>query len=125
MAFIVGMSPGAAGHHHREAVSSAHVRLDHGACRLSLDVCSAGVLHGEVCMALAEGAIQLGLMHLSIRVPWHDTDWTGRVCERPGENHFCAVLKNIKERKDSETESDDSRLFWADLPRRRIPPCVF
>lgn len=76
-------------------------------------------------MALAEGAVQLAPMHLSVRVPWHDSDWTGRVCDRPGENHFCAVLKNIKENKDSEAESDDSGLAWADLPRQRVPPCVF
>lgn len=76
-------------------------------------------------MALAEGAVQLAPMHLSVRVPWHDTDWTGRVCDKPGENHFCAVLKNIKENKNSETESDDSGLAWIDLPRQRVPPCVF
>ncbi|WP_151523700.1 AAA family ATPase [Serinicoccus kebangsaanensis] len=76
-------------------------------------------------MPLAEGAVQLAPMHLSVRVPWHDTDWTGRVCDKPGENHFCSVLKNIKENKDSETESDDSGMVWSDLPRRRVPPCVF
>jgi hypothetical protein len=50
-------------------------------------------------MSLAEGAVQLPPAHLSVRVPWHDTDWTGRVCGNPGRNHFCSVLKNVKENK--------------------------
>jgi AAA domain/UvrD-like helicase C-terminal domain len=76
-------------------------------------------------MSLAEGAIQLPLAHLSVRVPWHDSDWTGRVCDKPGDNHFCSVLKNVKEKKDSETEAADRGLPWTDLSRERIPPCVF
>lgn len=76
-------------------------------------------------MTLAEGAVQLPLSHLSVRVPWHDTGWTGRVCDRPGENHFCAVLKNVKEKKNSETEAADAGLSWVKLPRERVPPCVF
>lgn len=76
-------------------------------------------------MSLAEGAAQLPPAHLSVRVPWHDTDWTGRVCEKPAENHFCAVLKNVKEKKDSETETGDSGQAWAGLARDRVPPCVF
>jgi hypothetical protein len=76
-------------------------------------------------MALAEGAVQLPPAHLSVRVPWHDTGWTGQVCEKPAENHFCAVLKNVKEKKNSETEAEDSGLAWAYLARDRVPPCVF
>jgi hypothetical protein len=76
-------------------------------------------------MSLAEGAVQLPPAHLSVRVPWHDTDWTGRVCGNPGRNHFCSVLKNIKEKKNSEIEAEDSRLPWIDLSRDRVPPCVF
>jgi hypothetical protein len=55
-------------------------------------------------MSLAEGAVQLPPAHLSVRVPWHDAGWTGQVCHKPAENHFCAVLKNVKEKKNSETE---------------------
>lgn len=76
-------------------------------------------------MVLAPGAVELPLAHLSVRVPWHDTDWTGRVCEHPGTNHFCTVLKNIKENKDTEQETEDSTARWADLSRDRVPPCVF
>lgn len=76
-------------------------------------------------MALAEGAVQLPPAHLSVRVPWHDTRWTGQVCEKPAENHFCAVLKNVKEKKNSETEAEDVGLAWSELDRNRVPPCVF
>lgn len=58
-----------------------------------------------------------------MRVPWHDTDWTGRVCASPGANHSCAVLPNIKERKDPVQEEDDRGKPWTDLPDR-LPPCV-
>jgi hypothetical protein len=76
-------------------------------------------------MTLSSGAIELPLSHLSVRVPWHDTDWTGRVCNAPGANHACTVLKNVKENKDSDLEEEDAGKAWADLPRERVPPCVF
>jgi hypothetical protein len=58
-----------------------------------------------------------------VRVPWHDTDWTGRVCASPGSNHSCAILPSIKENKDSVQEQDDRGKLWADVPGR-LPPCV-
>lgn len=39
----------------------------------------------------------LAQQHLSIRVPWHDTDWTGRVCAKPSENMACLRLERIRE----------------------------
>lgn len=71
------------------------------------------------------GAVQLPMAHLSARIAWHDTDWTGRVCQEPAANHACTVLRNIKERKDSDVEEVDAGLRWSDLPRERVPPCVF
>ena len=41
---------------------------------------------------LSAGARQLPLRHLSIRVPWNDTGWEGRVCKKPGENIACLIL---------------------------------
>lgn len=83
----------------------------------------------SVCVRLSvswlyNGAVEFAPAHLSVRIRWHDTDWTGRVCDSPGENHFCAVLKNVKENKNSETETDDSGQAWADLPRHGVPPCA-
>jgi len=32
------------------------------------------------------------LRHISIRVPWHDTGWDGRVCAKPRLNGACLKL---------------------------------
>jgi hypothetical protein len=74
---------------------------------------------------LADGAVELPRAHLSVRVPWHDTDWTGRVCEAPSANHSCTVLKNIKQNKNADWEDEDHGKRWAELVRKRVPPCVF
>jgi hypothetical protein len=76
-------------------------------------------------MTLAAGAVRLPLAHMSARVPWNDTDWTGRVCAKPAANHACTVLKNVKERKDADKEEQDRGVAWSDLGRDRVPPCVF
>src|SRR4029450_9233627 len=75
--------------------------------------------------ALASGAVKLPVAHLSARVAWHDTDWTGRVCAVPGANHSCAVLKNVKEKKNADAEEEDAGTPWDELARERVPPCVF
>lgn len=81
--------------------------------------------HTRSHVVLSPGSVELPLAHLSARVAWHDTDWTGRLCQTPAANHACTVLKNVKERKDSDAEEADAGVAWADLPRDRIPPCVF
>ena len=40
------------------------------------------------------------LRHVSIRAPWHDTAWDGRVCANPGLNGSCLRLKRIAEERD-------------------------
>lgn len=75
--------------------------------------------------ALAPGAVRLPMAHLSVRVPWHDTDWTGRVCAKPAENHACAILKNVKANKNSEAEEALAGKDWNDLEGSNLPPCVF
>lgn len=37
------------------------------------------------------------LRHISIRVPWHDTGWDGRVCAAPRLKGACLKLKRIAE----------------------------
>lgn len=77
-------------------------------------------------MALSTGAVDLPMAHLSARVAWHDTDWTGRVCAQPAANHACTVLRNIKERKDSDAEEAVSGQAWVNLADEDdLPPCVF
>jgi hypothetical protein len=76
-------------------------------------------------MALSHGAIELPLAHLSVRVPWNDTDWTGRVCRAPGANHACTALKNIKGKKDADAEEAICGSLWPDAgDERAFPPCV-
>lgn len=60
--------------------------------------------------------------HVSVRVPWHDTDWTGRVCAAPGANHSCTILKNVKEKKDPFGEEEVAGRPWSDIGEP--PPCV-
>lgn len=42
--------------------------------------------------------------HLSIRVPWHDNNWNGCVCNDPKQNNSCLRLKNIYENRDDNLE---------------------
>ncbi len=75
--------------------------------------------------SLANGAVELPAAHLSARVAWHDTDWTGRVCAAPGENHSCAVLQRVKKEKNVDAEEEDAGKPWGELSRDRVPPCLF
>lgn len=63
--------------------------------------------------------------HLSARVPWHDTDWTGRVCAAPAANQSCTVLGRVKEEKDPDAEEAVAGTAWTDLDQDRIPPCLY
>ena len=53
---------------------------------------------------IASGARQLPLHHITIRVPWHDSGWTGSVCERPLNNTSCLILRRIGEGRRDEVE---------------------
>lgn len=66
----------------------------------------------------------LAQQHLSIRVPWHDTDWTGRVCARPAENMACLRLERIRELRDDDKEEKSAGKAWSELTQEQLPPCV-
>ena len=72
--------------------------------------------------SLSNGAVELPLSHISVRVAWHDTDWTGRVCASPETNHACTVLKNVKENKDPVAEAQIAGRPWTEIDE--LPPCV-
>ena len=73
---------------------------------------------------LVTGARQLPLRHISIRVPWNDTNWCGVVCKNPVENSSCMILKNIRaSRKDAEEETIAGQT-WQGLSQATMPPCV-
>lgn len=74
----------------------------------------------EVRRAMAD----LPTRHLSVRVPWHDTAWDGRICTHPSSNHACIILPNVSENRDAAKESDDRTRSWEGLERGRLPPCV-
>lgn len=75
-------------------------------------------------MKLYEAARQLPLRHISIRVPWHDAGWLGKVCSRPRDNTACLVLPRIRETKRDAVEDDLRERSWDDLTEEQFPACV-
>ena len=60
------------------------------------------------------------LRHISIRVPWHDTGWDGRVCAAPRLNGSCLKLKRIAEDRDDAAEEARISLGVDRLQPRRL-----
>lgn len=73
---------------------------------------------------LQNGAKRLPLRHISIRVPWNDTNWTGRVCENPKDNISCLILDRIMETREDEHEERLAGRSWEDLNQNDLPACV-
>lgn len=63
------------------------------------------------------------MLHLTQRVAWHDRQWDGTVCNRPGENSFCIALDRIRSERDDAAEDARAGTAWADLSVDEIPPC--
>jgi hypothetical protein len=63
---------------------------------------------------------------LSIRVPWHDNGWSGKVCDNPHQNQACRVLKNIaKARADIKSSQCESSVGETILSKDTfVPPCL-
>lgn len=64
------------------------------------------------------------LRHLSIRVPWHDSGWTGVVCKAPHLNGSCAKLKGIAGNKKDEAELPHAGLSLEQIPQAEWPCCI-
>lgn len=62
--------------------------------------------------------------HLSVRVPWHDTSWDGKVCCKPRENGSCMFLPRINESKNPAQEELISESWLHELEQDKLPPCV-
>lgn len=73
---------------------------------------------------LAPGARQLPTHHITIRVPWHDSSWTGSVCKRPMENTSCLILPRIGEGKQDDVEMRCAGSSIDKLTADDLPPCV-
>jgi len=61
------------------------------------------------------------LRRISIRVPWHDTGWNGRVCAAPRLNSSCLRLKRIAEGRDDAAEEAVAGKRLDELPQEKWP----
>lgn len=68
--------------------------------------------------------MKYSLKHVSIRVPWHDTGWDGRVCEAPVLNGACLNLKRIAEKRNDQAEESTAGRSIEVLPQAQWPPCI-
>lgn len=62
--------------------------------------------------------------HLSVRVPWHDSIWNGKVCCNPRENGSCMFLPRINEGKNPDEEESFAKQWLHELDQEKLPPCV-
>lgn len=67
---------------------------------------------------------QLPLRQLSIRVPWHDSGWAGRVCQAPQQDGACLILKRIAESRDDRADQTLADRPIKDLSQEKWPCCV-
>ena len=73
---------------------------------------------------MIEGARQLPVHHLTIRVPWHDNGWTGTVCNNPCGNTSCTILPRIATRRNDSLEEVLAGKSFDELDLEQFPPCV-
>jgi hypothetical protein len=62
--------------------------------------------------------------HLSVRVPWHDAGWNGKVCCNPRENGSCMFLPRINQSKNPEQEESIAESWLHELTEEQLPPCI-
>jgi ATP-dependent exoDNAse (exonuclease V) alpha subunit len=63
------------------------------------------------------------MLHLTVRVAWHDRAWDGAVCDHPVGNAFCLALDRVRESRDDAYEEAIAGRHWADLDGDALPPC--
>lgn len=64
------------------------------------------------------------LRHISLRVPWHDSEWNGCVCENPKNNLACLRIRNIALSKDEHNEDSIKGIEFCELNYEDVPPCI-
>ena len=62
-------------------------------------------------------------MHVSIRVPWHDSRWAGTVCSNPIGNTSCLILPRIAESKNDTFEKGIAGSAW-NVEGAGLPACA-
>lgn len=65
----------------------------------------------------------LPYQHLSVRVPWHDTNWTGIVCADPINNGSCLRLSRIAAERNDVLQVKNAGRPWSELSEAELPPC--
>ena len=72
---------------------------------------------------MIEGARQLPTMHVSVRVPWHDNRWAGKVCANPRGNTSCLILPRVADARDDDFETRIAGEKW-DTEGVQLPACA-
>lgn len=62
------------------------------------------------------------IQNITIRVPWTDNNFVGKICNKPCKNLSCLRLKNISENKDESMESEVSGMAFSEIDFE--PPCL-
>ena len=73
---------------------------------------------------MIEGSRTLPIQHLSVRVPWHDSGWVGKVCNNPAKNTACRVLKRVAENKNDTLEQTIAGSSLEPFDPHLLPPCI-
>ena len=63
------------------------------------------------------------LRHLSVRVPWHDSGWNGKICNDSRNNSACMFLPRIQN-KDVDFEEENKGKWLHEIDDKFMPPCV-
>lgn len=75
-------------------------------------------------MPMISGARDLPSQHLTVRVPWHDSDWNGSICKSPCENTSCMVLPRIGTGRSDASEAAFAGKSIQGFADHDLPPCV-
>jgi hypothetical protein len=62
------------------------------------------------------------IRHVSVRVPWHDNGWNGRVCLDPKGFSACLALRRTALNRDDDYEACNADTCFSDLEKK--PPCL-
>ena len=73
---------------------------------------------------MIEGARQLPIQHITIRVPWHDNGWQGTFCRIPCNNTSCTILPRIASGRNDDYETEHAGESIEGLDQKQLPPCV-
>ncbi len=68
--------------------------------------------------------MKIPIRHLSVRIPWHDGQWNGKICEKPRENGSCMFLPRINDSKNPDAEEEIAGSWLHELQSDQLPPCV-